>query len=171
MSSTPGANVDEIQRLVRQIVSQQASSLSQQALQPTTDPQRQSSNSTGNSTLQEELYARFRIPRSGETTVASAPVQQQSSSPQLQLANAFDPAVNHARRRQMRVVPYQRPARQPRGRSTSTITKPSTPKSDQFKKDVFLLPCNDWEKVPRGAERAKLHRIGLYRDAVSFEKE
>ena len=109
----------------------------------------------------DELYARFGVPRAPRDGAAAAAAQSQFSSIYgvLQVARSFNPASN-----------YARGGARGRGSTLSSSMLRVTPYRRR-QAPAAMMPSSSCSKVPRGAERTELHRKGLQRDAVTFDKE
>lgn len=144
-------------------------------------PQQENSLETAASTSNDnevsvtsELNRAFRIPRASTSANVQAILPSTVASIRA-VASNFSSTSNYgrigrdserrgrSRSHNGRFQPYH-----PRGnqRSTRDVAEPSV-----FYKDVCLLGCPEWEKVPRGEVKAHLIRKNLYVDAWPMIKD
>ena len=144
-------------------------------------PQQENSLETAASTSNDnevsvtsQLNRAFRIPRASTSANVQAILPSTVASIRA-VASNFSSTSNYgrigrdserrgrSRSHKGRFQPYR-----PRGnqRSTRDVAEPSV-----FYKDVCLLGCPEWEKVPRGEVKAHLIRKNLYVDAWPMIKD
>ena len=139
----------------------------------------QSSSTTSistNDSVSVELNRAFRIPREQRTSTSTTTVNAISPSTReaiTAVANNFSANSNYgrpttARRGRSRSYNGRFQPYRPRGnhRATRDAVEPSI-----YYKDVCLLGCPEWEKVPRGEVKADLVRKNPYIDAWPVVKD
>ena len=120
------------------------------------------------SSVQDEISARFRIPRGRcEGNAAQSPSD-------LGALVDLNPRQNYS------TPPVRRQVRSLRGmgnrhsrgcsRSTSRTATCTAPEPEYYYKDVCLLPSPDYNQVPRGSAKSSLAENGLYVDAFKLDK-
>ena len=173
------AEEERIQLIVREIVSSEIGEP-----RPPTNVRISESNvemplnvSGGFQNVNEELQARFQMPRSSfpanRGRAFAVPADEPRRALQPQIASNFNPLMNYGgimnrrRPRRLGAVRYSQI-----GRRTCTVTSASRASSTsaEYKKDLILLPLPTWIKVPRGNDKSQLQKLGCYVDAVRFSK-